>query len=126
MVIDIRKFMGRFVEEARDHLARLGEGLAALDAGHVDPEGVNALFRSAHTIKGSSRMLRLMSISETAHKLEDELGALREGSLAFIGEMSRPQGTMPGHFSLTAFRAAVSSSQLVGTSTPAWERMSLL
>ncbi len=37
MAIDIRKFIGRFVEEARDHLARLGEGLAVLDAGRADP-----------------------------------------------------------------------------------------
>ena len=89
MAIDIRKFMGRFVEEARDHLARLGEGLAALDAGHVDPEGVNALFRSAHTIKGSSRMLRLASITEIAHRLEDVLGAMREGSLAYSAPLGQ-------------------------------------
>ena len=89
MAIDIRKFMGRFVEEARDHLARLGEGLAALDAGHVDPEGVNALFRSAHTIKGSSRMLRLASITEIAHRLEDVLGAMRDGGLAYSAPLGQ-------------------------------------
>ncbi len=83
MAIDIQKFITRFVEEARDHLGRLEQGFAALDTGNADAEAVNAIFRSAHTIKGSSRMLRLMSISETAHKLEDVLGALREGSLAY-------------------------------------------
>ena len=89
MAIDIRKFIGRFVEEARDHLARLGEGLAALDAGRADPEGVNALFRSAHTIKGSSRMLRLASITEIAHRLEDVLGAMRDGSLAYSAPLGQ-------------------------------------
>ncbi|MBN9368829.1 MAG: response regulator [Comamonadaceae bacterium] len=89
MAIDIRKFIGRFVEEARDHLARLGEGLAVLDAGRADPEGVNALFRSAHTIKGSSRMLRLASITEIAHRLEDVLGAMRDGSLAYSAPLGQ-------------------------------------
>lgn len=92
MAIDIKKFVARFVEEARDHINRLHEGLAALEAGSADKEGVNAVFRSAHTIKGSSRMLKLMPITEMAHKLEDVLGALRDGSLAFsppLGQLLR-------------------------------------
>lgn len=85
MAIDIQKFIGRFVEEAREHLSRLGDGLAQLQQQGAAPEAeaINALFRSAHTIKGSSRMLRLAPITELAHAMEDVLGALREGSLAF-------------------------------------------
>ncbi|GAB1392693.1 hybrid sensor histidine kinase/response regulator [Rhodocyclaceae bacterium] len=83
MAIDIKKFVARFVEEARDHLNRLSDGLAALESGSADAEGINAIFRSAHTVKGSSRMLKLTTITETAHHLEDVLGALREGSLQF-------------------------------------------
>lgn len=83
MAIDIRKFIARFVEEARDHIRRLGDGLAALEAGQADQEGINAIFRSAHTIKGSSRMLKLLPITDTAHKLEDVMGALRDGSIGF-------------------------------------------
>lgn len=83
MAIDLKKFIHRFVEEARDHLMRLNAGLAELEQGGGDAEGINALFRSAHTIKGSSRMLKLQPITETAHRLEDVLGALRGGSLAF-------------------------------------------
>ena len=83
MALDLQKFILRFIEEARDHLARLSEGLAQLDAGHSDREGVNALFRSAHTIKGSSRMLRLASITAVAHQVEEVLGSLREGSQTY-------------------------------------------
>ena len=86
MAIDIQKFIGRFIEEARDHLSRLGDGLAQLqarpEAAH-EGDTIHALFRSAHTIKGSSRMLRLTPITELAHAMEDVLGALREGSLTF-------------------------------------------
>ena len=83
MAIDIRKFIGRFIEEARDHVTQLNDGLAALEAGQADQEIIHAIFRSAHTIKGSSRMLKLVSITETAHKLEDVMGGLRDGSVPF-------------------------------------------
>ena len=80
MALDISKFIDRFIGEARDHLARLETGLAALESRPDDPEAaVNELFRSAHTIKGSARMLKLLGIAETAHRMEDLLGALRAG-----------------------------------------------
>ncbi|MBS1155685.1 MAG: hybrid sensor histidine kinase/response regulator [Proteobacteria bacterium] len=83
MALDIKRFTARFVEEAREHLVNLEAGLAALQQEPADQEVVNAIFRSAHTIKGSSRMLRLAPISDTAHRLEDLLGALREGTLTY-------------------------------------------
>src|SRR5512137_1935762 len=83
MAIDITKFVIRFIEEARDHINRLNDGLAALESGSADKESINAIFRSAHTIKGSSRMLKLVTITETAHQLEDVMGALRDGTLQF-------------------------------------------
>ncbi|MCA1908066.1 MAG: hybrid sensor histidine kinase/response regulator [Magnetospirillum sp.] len=90
MALDVKRFVARFVEEARDHLRRLEEGLAQLAvAGVSDAEAVNALFRSAHTVKGSSRMLKLVAITDTAHKVEDVLGALRDGSLAPSPELCR-------------------------------------
>lgn len=89
MAIDITKFIQRFVEEARDHLNRLSAGLDQLAAGGADAPSINALFRSAHTIKGSARMLKLLSISETAHQLEDVLGALRDGSLPMTAALAQ-------------------------------------
>ncbi|MFH2122708.1 MAG: hybrid sensor histidine kinase/response regulator [Pseudomonadota bacterium] len=87
MALDIKKFILRFVEEAREHIKRLGEGLDAMSRDSLDSETINAIFRSAHTIKGSSRMLKLSAITETAHKLEDVLGALRDGSLNYSPEL---------------------------------------
>jgi two-component system chemotaxis sensor kinase CheA len=87
MALDIKKFVARFVEEARDHVARLGDGLNALERDPADRENINTIFRSAHTIKGSSRMLKLTTITDTAHKLEDVLGAMREGSLGYSSEL---------------------------------------
>lgn len=81
MALDIKKFLQRFIEEARDHLSRLAEGVAALEQGQRDPEQIHGLFRSAHTLKGSSRMLKLEPITVLSHSLEDLLSILREGQL---------------------------------------------
>lgn len=89
MALDVKRFVARFVEEARDHLRRLEEGLSAIDSNPTDSEGINALFRSAHTVKGSSRMLKLTAITETAHKMEDLLSVLRDGSVRWTGDRRR-------------------------------------
>jgi len=89
MAIDMKRFVLRFVEEARSHIELLENGLAKLERDPNEVETINTIFRSAHTIKGSSRMLKLITISETAHKLEDVLGALREGNIGFSSELGR-------------------------------------
>ncbi|CAM4071469.1 response regulator [Vreelandella rituensis] len=79
MALDIQRFIQRFIEEALDHLGRMAEGIAALERDRANTERINELFRSAHTMKGSSRMLKLTPITATAHSLEELLSALREG-----------------------------------------------
>ena len=81
MKLDISKFLNRFIDEARDLLRQLSAGIKYLEQGQRDPELVNGLFRAVHTLKGSSRMLNLKPITETAHCLEELLSALREQQL---------------------------------------------
>lgn len=81
MALDIRKFIARFVEEAKDHLGRLATGLSELEQGRADAEHINSLFRSAHTLKGSAKMLKLEPIAQVAHSLEDLLSALRDARM---------------------------------------------
>lgn len=77
MAFDHSKFLLRFVEEAREHCSRMSESLLNLEHTPGDNEIINGLFRSAHTIKGSSRMMKLMTVTELAHKMEDVLDAVR-------------------------------------------------
>ncbi len=81
MAFDKKKFIARFAEEAKDHITRLNDGFLALEDNPRDTETLNQVFRSAHTIKGSSRILSLKEISLLAHKLEDTLHALRDGKI---------------------------------------------
>jgi chemotaxis protein histidine kinase CheA/ActR/RegA family two-component response regulator len=88
MAIDMKKFLARFVEEAREHVIKLENGIVSLEKNPADQETVNAVFRSAHTIKGSSRMMKLTPITEVAHKLEDVLGAVRDNKIKFSKPLS--------------------------------------
>ncbi|MCF1183776.1 response regulator [Marichromatium gracile] len=89
MAIDLQRFLQRFVTESHGHLGELEAQLSAM--ARDEPLGrdeLDAAFRAAHTIKGSARMLKLGVIAETAHALEDVLGALREGHLAPSPELA--------------------------------------
>ncbi len=80
MALDIKRFIQRFIEEASDHLPRLREGIEALEQGDSHQERINELFRAAHSLKGSSRMLKLTPITAIAHSTEELLSALRDGT----------------------------------------------
>ncbi|MDD2365098.1 MAG: hybrid sensor histidine kinase/response regulator [Desulfuromonadaceae bacterium] len=88
MAFDHSKFLARFVEEAREHSSRISEGLLNLEKSPGDPEIINALFRSAHTIKGSSRMMKLSGVTELALKMEDVLDAVRGGRIKLTSTAS--------------------------------------
>lgn len=81
MALDISRFLNRFVDEAQDLLHQLADGIKQLEQGQRDADLVNGLFRAVHTMKGSSRMLNLLPIADTAHSLEELLSALREQKL---------------------------------------------
>ncbi len=72
-----QRIMGYFIEEARDHLGTIEQGLLGLKDNISDPELINELFRAAHSIKGGSAMLGLSSIQRTAHRMEDFFNVFR-------------------------------------------------
>lgn len=69
-----------FFEEAEEHLAILEKGLLQLEqTAIVEPAAIEELFRAAHTLKGSAGLVKLKTISQIAHRLEDALEGLRDG-----------------------------------------------
>jgi two-component system chemotaxis sensor kinase CheA len=68
-----------FFEEAEELLAAFEAGLLQLEARADDVELLNAIFRSAHTLKGNSAMLGFDEIARVTHLLEDLLDQLRKG-----------------------------------------------
>ena len=76
---DFAQFQDAFFEEAAEHLAIVEEGLLALEQ---HPEGVdllNKIFRSAHSIKGTSGMFGFNAVAQFTHKMETLLDLLRNG-----------------------------------------------
>ncbi len=80
-ITDNPELLATFDEEARERLASLASGLLSLESGPLSRSAIAALFRDAHTIKGSARMMGLTSIVELAHVAEDLLGAVRDRRL---------------------------------------------
>ncbi|MGE5660302.1 MAG: response regulator [Actinomycetota bacterium] len=73
-----QRIMGYFIEEAKDHLNTIEQGLLNLQDTIEDPELVNEVFRAAHSVKGGAAMLGLSSVQQTAHRLEDSFKILKE------------------------------------------------
>jgi len=75
------RIVGYFIEEAKEHLETLEQGILDLAIAANDEERVNEMFRAAHSIKGGAAMLGYTSIQNTAHCLEDSFKFLRENEL---------------------------------------------
>ena len=73
-----QRILGYFIEEARDHLNTIEQGLLNLEGTLNDPEMISEVFRAAHSIKGGAAMLGLTSIQHTSHRLEDCFKVLKD------------------------------------------------
>ena len=70
MSIDLSQFKQTFIEESDEGLDVLESGLLALDSGSADDEVIHAVFRAAHSIKGSSGNLKFNEMYELSRDLE--------------------------------------------------------
>ncbi len=87
MSIDMSQFYQVFFEEAQEHLDDMESLLLELDLGDPDPEQLNAIFRAAHSIKGSAGTFGFTDLAEVTHVLENLLDRIRKGELALRPEM---------------------------------------
>lgn len=76
-----QRILGYFIEEAKEHLQTLEQGILQLSTSSQDAEMVNEMFRAAHSVKGGAAMLGYSSIQKTAHRLEDSFKILKEHSI---------------------------------------------
>jgi chemotaxis protein histidine kinase CheA len=76
---DDPELIATFRAEVEERLAGLRAGLLSLEAAASPRPLLIALFRDAHTVKGSARMLGLDAIVRVAHRCEELLGLFRDG-----------------------------------------------
>jgi two-component system, chemotaxis family, sensor kinase CheA len=84
----IAELLPAFIEEAREQIAAFEHLLLELEDAPRDPDLLDALFRCAHTIKGSAGVFGIDRVVEFTHHVEGLLDRLREGQLALTPAMS--------------------------------------
>ncbi|TGB00301.1 chemotaxis protein CheA [Sporolactobacillus shoreae] len=75
--MDMSQYLSVFIDEAREHLQNLNDKLMELEEKKEDPELINSIFRSAHTLKGSSGQMGFSTMMELTHTMENVFDALR-------------------------------------------------
>jgi two-component system chemotaxis sensor kinase CheA len=83
------EFLDEFYAEAREHLLTAEEDVLALEQASGNPEMINRLFRSLHSIKGGAACVNLLKIKELAHAMENVVGKIREGILTPTHDISQ-------------------------------------
>ncbi|MEJ7804521.1 MAG: chemotaxis protein CheA [Telluria sp.] len=86
MTIDISQFFQVFFDEAEELLAEMERLLLAVDVAAPDAEDLNAIFRTAHSVKGGSSTFGLNDMTDVTHILESLLDRIRKGEMALTGE----------------------------------------
>ena len=76
-----------FVNESRDQLLAMEDGLLRLEQDPENADNLGAIFRAAHTIKGGSGVVECQFIEGFTHKVENVLDKLRNGEIPVSGEL---------------------------------------
>jgi two-component system chemotaxis sensor kinase CheA len=77
-----------FVEESRDLLRQMEQALMDLEGQPDHVEAMNALFRAAHTIKGSAGLFAFDRVVAFTHVLENVLERVRAGQQALDADLA--------------------------------------
>jgi two-component system chemotaxis sensor kinase CheA len=83
--MNIDQVMHTFIAESRELLEQMENAL--LVVAHDGADAVNAIFRAAHTIKGSAGMFGLDSVVEFTHVAESVLDKVRDGVVPVTDEL---------------------------------------
>ncbi len=79
--IDKSIFLSQFKQETEEHLQAIEKAFLKLESDPQNREILNEVFRSAHTLKGSSTMMGFSDIRDVAHEMENALDAARNKNL---------------------------------------------
>lgn len=77
-----------FSPEAQEYVEAIEASLLKLDKDPHNPETIQVLFRTAHTLKGSAYTVGFTAIGDLVHYVEDLMGAIREGGMSVTPGMA--------------------------------------
>ncbi|MGK9367408.1 chemotaxis protein CheA [Melioribacter sp. Ez-97] len=89
MLVDpeMKEIVDSFLLETKEILENLDVDLMELEKSPEDLDLLNKIFRSFHTVKGTSGFLGLEKLPEVTHKCEDILNKLRKGEAKLTTEL---------------------------------------
>ncbi|MDD5284370.1 MAG: chemotaxis protein CheW [Desulfuromonadaceae bacterium] len=87
MNVDLSQFYQVFFDESAEHLAEMERIFLAIDPLNPDDEDLNALFRSAHSIKGGAGTFGFPDMTVVTHTLETLLDLVRHHEIPLSREM---------------------------------------
>lgn len=86
VLIEDSEVLRSFIQESHDHLDTIEDRILTLE-NKADPDLIDDIFRSMHTIKGVSSFLGLNNIQNLSHSLESLLDRLRISELDINSEI---------------------------------------
>ena len=81
-------FLDDFEAEARAHIEKIETAFLDIPALSEDPDLINAVFRTAHSLKGTAGFFSLKKIVGVAHELESVFSQVKEGNLILSDEIA--------------------------------------
>jgi two-component system chemotaxis sensor kinase CheA len=85
--MDLDDALGTFIVECRELLEDMEAALLAVEGADEKEEMINAIFRAAHTIKGSSGLFSLDHVVAFTHVVESVLDKVRGGKLVLADKL---------------------------------------
>lgn len=79
--MDMNAYLSMFIDESNDHLQALNENLLRLESEPEELSIVQAIFRSAHTLKGMSATMGFEDLASLTHEMENVLDLVRNSKL---------------------------------------------
>ena len=83
---ELDEIVQEFLVESHENLDQLDRDLVALERNPGSPELLGAIFRTIHTIKGTSGFLAFSQLETVSHVGENLLSRLRDGELEMTFE----------------------------------------
>lgn len=119
LTLDVRQdldLLREFLNESREHLDNIEQGVLVLEKSPRDAEMLHRVFRAFHTFKGTAGFLNLTPINRLAHALESLLDLARQGRLTINGPII--ELILRGRDALKSFIDAI-EAQVTGDAAPA-------
>jgi two-component system chemotaxis sensor kinase CheA len=85
--LDMTQYLDLFLQEAEEQLQILEQETLRLEHAPT-PERLDAIFRAAHTLKGSSRAMGYQNFAGLTHEMENLLDALRANQIEVSTEVT--------------------------------------